>query len=204
MNSLASSLSIIGVLLTGTLVFWQGTDGGTAWTSESARRVAVKENSILLPKVNITDTNAKALNINRGSEVLLVDFIFTECPTICTVLGSEFQWLQKKLEGIEDNKTVKLVSLTFDFENDGPLKLSQYLSRYSANQKHWTAGHFNNKKELDSLMKSMGVVAIPDTRFGFIHNAAIYLIVNGRLVDIFDIGEREKILAGIEWHTSQI
>lgn len=204
MKSVISSLPILGVLLTGTLVFWQGTDSGTAWTSEVARRVAVKENSIQLPKVNITNTNDKALNINQGSGVLLVDFIFTECPTICTALGSEFQWLQNRLDSFDGNKPIKLVSLTFDFENDGALELSQYLSRYSANQQHWLAGRFTHKEELDSLMRSMGVIAIPDIRFGFIHNAAIYLIVDGKLVDIFDIGEREKILAGIKWHSSQI
>lgn len=204
MKSSLSALSILVVLLTGTLVFWQGTDGGVAWTSESARRVAVKENPILLPKVNITDTNVNVLDINQGSEILLVDFIFTECPTICTILGSEFQWLQSRLDSIAGITPVRLVSLSFDFENDGALELSQYLSRYSANPKYWFAGNFTDKKELDSLMQSMGVVAIPDFRFGFIHNAAIYLIVDGKLVDIFDIGDREEILARVKWHSSQI
>lgn len=199
-----SSLSIIAVLLTGIFVFWQGTDGGTAWTAESARRVAVKQNPILLPDVNITDTRSEVLDINHGSEILIVDFIFTECPTICTALGSEFQWLQRKLDSVEGEKPVKLVSLTFDFENDGALELSQYLSRYSANQKYWSAGNFTHKAELDSLMRTMGVIAIPDVRFGFTHNAAIYLIVDGKLVDIFDIGQREEILAGIKWYSSQI
>ena len=45
---------------------------------------------------------------------LLVDFIYTRCPTYCVALGSEFAQLQDRLAGPLAKGAVELVSISFD------------------------------------------------------------------------------------------
>lgn len=61
---------------------------------------------------------------------VLVNFIFTDCTTICPAMASIFQQVQRRLgENAED---VLMVSVSIDPENDTPQALSEYAGRFKA------------------------------------------------------------------------
>ena len=66
----------------------------------------------------------------ESDKLVVVDFIFGTCTTICPVLSVGFTNLQAKL-GAETQK-VRLVSISIDPENDSPRVAKQYMKRYRA------------------------------------------------------------------------
>jgi len=63
-------------------------------------------------------------------KVIILDFIFGTCTTICPVLSASFVNFQDKLRA-EAGK-VQLVSISIDPEHDTPKVLKAYLKRYKA------------------------------------------------------------------------
>ncbi|AMV72480.1 SCO family protein [Desulfuromonas carbonis] len=63
-------------------------------------------------------------------EPVIVDFIYGTCTTICPVLSAGYANLQRKLA--KEGRSVHLVSITIDPENDTPRVMKDYLARYRA------------------------------------------------------------------------
>ena len=47
------------------------------------------------------------------------------------------------------------------------------------------------------MLETLGVVVIPEPRLGFVHNAAFYLIDDGRVVEILDWDDRVELFEAI-------
>ncbi|GAB6193609.1 SCO family protein [Desulfocastanea catecholica] len=71
-----------------------------------------------------------------SDKLIVLDFIFGTCTTICPVLSVSFAHLQKKLG--EDLDRVRLVSISIDPDNDTPEVLKEHLQKYGA-QPGWDA-----------------------------------------------------------------
>jgi protein SCO1/2 len=80
--------------------------------------------------VNQDGAKVKLRSLLSSKKVVMVDFIFTTCTTICPVLSAGFSSFQRKLGG--DMTDVHLVSISIDPENDTPKKMKEYLKRYNA------------------------------------------------------------------------
>ncbi|MCC7025049.1 MAG: SCO family protein [Thermomicrobiales bacterium] len=182
------------VLLFGTAALWWGSDGFTTFTAESARRLDVARSPRPLPAVALEDQRGETVAFEDfAGKVVLLNFVYTRCTTICTVLGSEFEQLRDEIEHSELEGRVVLVTLTFDPEHDGPKQLARYAERYGGADATW---HFVRAPSMDDtrrLLRAMDVVVVADGFGGFVHNAAIHVIdPRGRLVRIVDsdaIGE---------------
>jgi protein SCO1 len=66
----------------------------------------------------------------ESDKLVVVEFIFGTCTTICPVLSVGYTNLQQKLG--PRTQAVSLVSVTIDPENDSPKVLKDYLKRYRA------------------------------------------------------------------------
>lgn len=62
--------------------------------------------------------------------VVVLDFVFTNCATICPVMSGTFSKLQDKLGA--DRGKVHLVSISIDPEEDRPAKLAEYAKKLHA------------------------------------------------------------------------
>jgi protein SCO1/2 len=125
---------------------------------------------------------------------LLVDFIYTRCPAFCTVLGGDFAQLERQLAGPIAQGRVQLLSISFDPTRDPPAQLEAYLRRFGGHDTGWQAARPLTADGLRSLTAAFGVTIIPDPLGGYTHNAAIHLVdPEGRLVDIFDLGDLDQI-----------
>ena len=80
--------------------------------------------------VNQDGVKVRLSRLMRSKEVIMVDFIYTTCTTICPVLSAGFANFQRRMgPGPVD---VRLVSISIDPDNDTPKKMKEYLKRYDA------------------------------------------------------------------------
>jgi protein SCO1/2 len=126
---------------------------------------------------------------------LLVDFIYTQCPTFCTALGGDFARLQVQLARPIAQGRLRLLSISFDPAHDPPPQLAAYLARFGGRgAAGWQAARPLTPEGLRQLTAAFGVTVIADQHGGYTHNAAIHLVdPAGRLVDIFDLGDLDHI-----------
>jgi len=171
----------------GTAALWAATESGRALTSEGARRVKALEQPTLVPDVVLTDRHDQPLHLRRGDgSITLVEFIYTTCPLICQSAGAAFLQLQGLLQETGLAQDIRLLSVTFDLERDGPAALEVYERVHQADGSQWRIVR-PSPQDLESLLQAFGVVVLPDPVLGFEHNAAIHVVSNGRLIGIFDL-----------------
>src|SRR5262245_42012868 len=74
------------------------TDGFQAYTLESARRLHALRSPLPVPDLvlDLAEGDRPRVSEIRG-RVLLVDFVYTSCPTLCAALGSVYARLQQRL-----------------------------------------------------------------------------------------------------------
>jgi len=197
-----SVISSLLVLIISATVWWQGTSGFKAFTSETARRIEVLENPRVLSGLSFENQNYQDINISdyKGKYVL-VDFIFTSCPDICHALGYAFKSIKSELENLGLGEHVQIVNISFDIERDTPEQLSAYVQRYTEDSNVWHGLRLKDPNQLKQLLTDFGIVVIPNERDGFDHNAAIHILdQEGRLVGIYDYQAQEQIIAHIRQH----
>lgn len=193
--SLAATLCVLAAGF-GSLTL--GTGGWTVWTAESARRQAVLVHPRPLPDYPLVDSRGGAFSLIAGDgRLAVVDMIYTNCPSVCQAMGLQFRQLQAELETFGWLDEVALVSLTFDPANDDDRALNEYLRRYGAAEPQWRAARFAEDAHLQDVLGLLGVVVIREPRVGFVHNAAFYLIEDGRVVEILDWDDRGGLFDAI-------
>jgi protein SCO1 len=183
-------LASLALMLSGGVALSTATDHFRAFTTEAARRIAVHEHPVVIPAVTLESESGARLDLAafRG-KWLLIDFVYTRCPTYCTTLGREFAQLQRSLAVPLARHRVQLLSISFDPAHDTPQRLTEYLQRFRTRDSEWLAARPVDQDELERLKKRFGITVIPDSFGGYTHNAAIHLVdPRGRLVEIFDVG----------------
>ena len=179
------------------LVLGVATQGFRVATAEGARRLAIETAPIAIPDVIFEDKNGKQLSLSdyRG-RMLLVEFIFTTCPTICQVMGEKFTRIQNAIRSDPELGDAQMLSISFDLENDTPVALGEYSERFGADPEIWKIVRPLGRPDLENLLHLFGVKVIPDPGFGFQHNVAIHVIDGSRrLVSILDLDADEAITA---------
>lgn len=172
------------------VVLFETTGGLAHWTFEDRRRALAREGQLSAPL--LADASAPV------HEIRIVDFIYTRCPTVCRVLGTEFQRLQQLIIATPQSP-VRLLSVSIDPEHDGPVELRGYARTYGAQPPIWQVVASASLDENQRLRRSLGVVVIPDGMGGLSHNSALHLVDrDGRLLAIFDHADWRKALSHAE------
>ncbi|MBU6416961.1 MAG: SCO family protein [Xanthomonadaceae bacterium] len=188
MSVLRTLLASLLFLAAGAATLAGATDGFRAFTSETARRIDVREHPRALPPVPLQTADGRTTSFaSLRGRWLLVEFIYTRCMTYCSVQGSEFAKLQDRLaRPIADGRAL-LLSVSFDPAHDTPAQLAAYQHRSGDRGKGWLAVRPTNAPDLATLKRVFGVIAVPDGLGGYVHNAAIAVVdPRGRLVAITD------------------
>jgi protein SCO1 len=179
------------VLATGMAALAFETESFRVVTSAGARQLSVESSPQLLPDARLIDQDGAPFTLGayRG-RVVLVDFIYTRCPTICGFLGDNFarvlQSMPARRAGAGAGAPIDLLSISFD-PTDDQEALRLYGERYGAAAPRWRVAAPADAKVRAAVLRAFGVVVIPDGTGGFIHNDAIYVIdARGRLARILD------------------
>lgn len=195
--ALLRSLSVSLILfIAGVAVLAAATDRFQAFTTESARRIAVLRNPPQVPAIALETHSGARINLaDFHGRWLLVDFIYTRCMSYCLVLGGEFAQLQDLLAEPLAQDKVRLLSISFDPAHDNPERLTKYLHDFGSRGDGWTAARPLNEQDLARLEKVFGVTVVRSP-LGFVHNAAIEIVdPRGRLVKILDMGDPKRVAA---------
>lgn len=86
-----------------------------------------------IPAVSLKDQDGKASELRDmlgGSEPVALNFFFASCRTICPVMSSAFSEMRQKLG--PGARSIRLVSISIDPEQDTPDVLRAYAKRFSA------------------------------------------------------------------------
>lgn len=188
MAVLRTLLLSLALLASGIAVLAGATDGFRAYTTETARRIDVREHPPVVPPLALQTASGGHTSFEelRG-RWLLVDFVYTHCETYCLAQGGEFARLQRQLAGPIAAGKVALLSVSFDPARDDAAALADYQRHQGDNGAGWIAARPVSQSDLVALMRVFGVVAVPDGFDGFVHNAAIAVVDPvGRLVAILD------------------
>ena len=90
-----------------------------------------------VPPFHFTDEDGKPFtDKDVENKVLVVDFFFTRCTSICPKMSVQMQQLQLQLDGHEYDD-VLFLSHTVDPEHDTPEVLKAYAKRLEADPKRW-------------------------------------------------------------------
>lgn len=195
MKTLAAS--VIFVLLGIAAVTWI-TGGFTLLTTEQARRIEIFNRRPALPDVRLINQTGQTQRfpdwVKAQNTYLIVDFIYTNCQSLCRTLGSEFQQLQHQIieRGLQNR--VHLLSISFDPEHDNYTVLGQYAQHLQANPNIWSFATVAQKSDLQALLQTFGVTVIADQFGGFQHNAAlIWVSPSGQLRRVTDYNSNDPL-----------
>ena len=199
MSALRIAVLSVALLVAGGEVIAIATDGFRAFTTETARRLAVRRRPVGLPAVPLENQSGVAFTVDdlRGRWVL-VDFIYTRCLTMCAVLGGDFSQLERQLAEPIARGRLQLLSVSFDPAHDAPADLASYLTRFRGHGPGWEAARPVAEEGLKQITTAFGITVIPDQLGGYTHNAAIHLVdPAGRLLDIYAVGQVELVTRSV-------
>lgn len=185
-----TALASVVICAAGGALAWRGTDGFRAFTTEQARRLVVAAHPRSLPVVALDDQDGRPFTLaSYRGEPVAVDFIYTQCVTLCTRLSASFQRLDRseRTRAMSGKRRLRLLTISFD-PRDMPEQLRAYASRYQADGSDWRFARVHDARELPALLSAFGITVIPDGRGDFQHNAALHLLdAEGRLSRVLDI-----------------
>ncbi len=184
----------LAVLAAGLAAIFQATSGGTAFTTETLRRTAVAQAPVAVPDFRVLNAQGQAHSLRsllgQGGRVVIVDFVYTRCTTLCLALGTVFQQLQAQivLQGLQDQ--VGLLSISFDPLQDQPPALAAYAERMRMQPAVWQLVSLRNDADRRRLLDSFGIMVVPAPLGEFEHNAALHIVTpQGQLVGILGLDE---------------
>ena len=102
----------------------------------------------------LTDQNGHRVRLYEDvikDRVVVMNFIFTTCTTICPTMGATFSRVQRLL----GDRNVSLISISVDPATDTPQRLDAWSKKLDA-RPGWTLVT-GDKPEIDRLLKSLGV-----------------------------------------------
>lgn len=111
---------------------------------------------MVIPDVKVLDQEGNALHFYTDlikDKTVAINFIFTNCTTICPPLAATFARVQKEL-GDKIGKDVHLISISVDPVTDTPERLKAWGARFKAGP-GWTFVT-GEKQEMDKLLSALG------------------------------------------------
>jgi protein SCO1 len=133
---------------------------------------------------NISFTNQLGKTVSLDDlkgKIIVLDFFFTHCPSICPGLARHMKKLQDSF--VKNADIVQFISISVDPERDSVAQLRKFADRFNVNHDSWwfVTG---NKKEIYDFALNEIKASIADTNVdtAFIHTENFFLIDTNRVV----------------------
>ena len=124
--------------------------------ASAASEANAKRAKMEIPDVAVLDQDGNKLHFYTDlikDKTVAINFIFTNCTTICPPLAATFQRLQKEM-GEKIGKDVHLISISVDPVTDTPERLKAWGAKFKAGP-GWTFVT-GKKQEMDKLLNALG------------------------------------------------
>jgi protein SCO1/2 len=193
------------VIATAWVAFTVETYHFQAFTTESKRRLHIAKHSQPLQNTDLETHFDKIIHWDEfQGKFVIVDFIYTRCVTLCSVLGAEFFQIQQQAADLIQQEKLQLLSISFDGGNDTPSQLHAYIKRFTKDAHSWIGARASEKYQQQSLLDEFGITVIPIELGDYIHNASLHLISpDGRLIKIVDYDEAHELITEIRYRLDQ-
>lgn len=113
--------------------------------------------------------------------IIVMDFFFTRCPSICPGLARSMKRLQESFT--KNDTIVQFISVSIDPEHDSVHQLRHFADRYSVNHDTWWMVSGNKKEIYDFALNEIRAnVADPGVDTAFIHTENFFLLDTNRIV----------------------
>ena len=120
-------------------------------------------------------------------KVLITEFVYSQCKTLCVALGNTFQQVQSQIVDKNLSRQLGLVSISFDLAHENTNTLQAYRKRLQANPQVWTLVRMQDARVLDTVISKLGLIVVEDKQKDFVHNSAFMVVSStGHVVGIFD------------------
>lgn len=118
---------------------------------------------------------------DAAGKVLVVDFIFSRCPSICPAMTKNMLRLQNSY--LKNPEMVQFVSISVDPEHDSAHNLRKFADRFGVNHDSWWFLTGDKKAIYDFSINEMKA-SIADTKVdtAFIHTQKFFLVDTNRVV----------------------
>jgi protein SCO1/2 len=191
--------ALLLVLALGIGAIYRVTDGFRIVTSEESRRLSIAKRPRPIPDIAIRFENGAAASLAQAlradGRTTIVNFIYTRCNAVCSVMGTEFQQLQQALVANGLAHRVRLLSISFD-PRDTPEQLARYARSMRAQPAVWQFASVPDAHERQAVLNAFGIMVIPAPLGEFEHNAAYHLVTPDALLSkIVDYGQPDALLA---------
>ena len=119
-----------------------------------------------------TILSRKSLN----GKILIADFFFTSCTTICPLMTKNMKYVDSALRNY--SKHLALLSFTINPDYDTPNVLRRYRKKYAISSKNWLFLSGNEKQTHKLGIENFKVFATRDDNVsdGFAHSGAFTLV----------------------------
>ena len=119
-----------------------------------------------------TILSRKSLN----GKILIADFFFTSCTTICPLMTKNMKYVDSALRNY--SKHLALLSFTINPDYDTPNVLKRYMKKYAISSKNWLFLRGNEKQTHQLGIENFKVFATRDDNVsdGFAHSGAFTLV----------------------------
>lgn len=133
---------------------------------------------------NMTFTNQLGKQVSLDDlkgKILVIDYFFTTCPTICPGLAKNMKRLQDSFA--QNDTIVQFLSISIDPERDSVPRLRAFADRYHANHDTWWF-LTGNKKEIYNFANKemMANVADIGVDTAFPHTENFFLVDSNRVL----------------------
>ncbi len=142
--------------------------------------------------VNQDGVKVRFSTLMRSKKVIMVDFIYTTCTTICPVLSAGFANFQRRVG--PDPGDVHLVSISIDPDNDTPKKMKEYLKRYDA-KPGWDF-LTGSRRDIEKVVLALGAYTL--NKMSHLPLALLHSPADGRWIRIYGLIGTSDLIAEYE------
>ena len=156
--------------------------------SERKSQLFLTKPSIELQLINTNGQRISLANFaKQHNKILVTEFVYTRCKTLCLTLGDYFQQAQTHIKAQSLQQKIHLLSISFDVAADNPRRLKRYQSRMKMDDQVWSIVTMANEADLAMAKRQLGLVVLADNANEFVHNSAFLVISpQGKLLGIYD------------------
>ncbi len=133
---------------------------------------------------NIEFTNQLGKKVSLDDlkgKILVIDFFFSRCPSICPGMARSMKRLQNSF--VKNDSIVQFISISVDPEHDSVPQLRKFADRYNANHDTWWFVTGDKKEIYDFALNELKA-GLADTNVdsAFIHTENFFLLDTNRVV----------------------
>jgi protein SCO1/2 len=153
------------------------------WSCKEKFPVIEELGSIQYNLVNQNNQNVVFPDFVKN-KIVVMNYIFTNCPDICPLSTNNTRLIQEQIKK-ENIKNVQFVSLSFDPEFDTPDVLKKFAGIRNLDLSNWVF-LTGEKSVTDSIIKKVGVWAVPNDSSIFRNGKKIYYYVHTDRIQLID------------------